>query len=116
MSLALTFPGQGSQQPNMLGSLPDSPAVGAVLAESRSCLGSLGVTGDIDDADALSDTTNVQLALLIAGVACARALIDDFGLTPQFVAGHSVGAFAAAVVAGVLTLDEALTRSGCVVS
>ena len=50
----------------------------------------------------------MQLALLIAGVACARALTEDHGLAPQFVAGHSVGAFAAAVTAGVLTLPEAL--------
>jgi malonyl CoA-acyl carrier protein transacylase len=56
----------------------------------------------------LQDTANVQIALLIAGVACARALSDDHGLTPQFVAGHSVGAFCAAVTAGVITLAEAL--------
>ena len=41
-------------------------------------------------------------------MAGARALIDDHGLVPEFVAGHSVGAFAAAVTAGVLTLAEAL--------
>ena len=41
-------------------------------------------------------------------MACARALTEDHGLTPQFVAGHSVGAFSAAVTAGVLTLAEAL--------
>lgn len=109
MSLALLFPGQGSQQPNMLHTLPSSPAVSAVLDESRSELTRLGLTADIDTAASLLDTTNVQIALLIAGVACARALTEDHGLTPQFVAGHSVGAFAAAVTAGVLTLAEALT-------
>jgi malonate decarboxylase epsilon subunit len=99
MSLALLFPGQGSQQPNMLHTLPDSPAVTATLAEAPA---------DIDSADALSSTVNAQLALLVAGVACARALTVDYGLMPRFVAGHSVGAFAAAVTAGVLTLQEAL--------
>src|SRR5688572_30177169 len=104
MTLALLFPGQGSQQPNMLHTLPRSPSVSAVLDESRSGLTRLGLTADIDTPAALTDTTNVQIALLIAGVACARALTEDHGLTPEFVAGHSVGAFSAAVTAGVLTL------------
>jgi malonate decarboxylase epsilon subunit len=108
MSLAFLFPGQGSQQPGMLHTLPSTPAVSAVLDESRSQLGRLGLTADVDTAAALQDTANVQIALLIAGVACARALSDDHGLTPQFVAGHSVGAFCAAVTAGVITLAEAL--------
>jgi malonyl CoA-acyl carrier protein transacylase len=109
MSLALLFPGQGSQQPNMLHTLPRSPSVSAVLDESRSELTRLGLTADIDTPAALTDTTNVQIALLVAGVACARALTEDHGLTPEFVAGHSLGAFSAAVTAGVLTLAEALT-------
>lgn len=99
MSLALLFPGQGAQRPGMLHTLPSSPAVDAVLAESPT---------DLDSAAALPSTTNTQLALLVSGVACARALMDDYELTPEFVAGHSVGAFPAAVVAGVLTLPEAL--------
>jgi malonyl CoA-acyl carrier protein transacylase len=109
MSLALLFPGQGSQQPGMLHTLPSTPAVSAVLDESRSQLRCLGLTADIDTAAALLDTTNVQVALLIAGVAVARALTEDHGLSAQFVAGHSVGAFSAAVTAGVLTLAEALS-------
>ena len=62
----------------------------------------------LDSAEALQSTTNVQLALLISGVAAARALTDDRGLVPAFVAGHSVGGFAAAVTAGVLTFAEAV--------
>jgi malonate decarboxylase epsilon subunit len=109
MTLALLFPGQGAQQPNMLGALPKSPAAAAVVDESRSWLERLGVATPIDHAAALHDTMNAQLALLIAGVACARALTEDGGLVPHFVAGHSVGAFAAAVSAGVLTIGEAIT-------
>jgi malonate decarboxylase epsilon subunit len=109
MSLALLFPGQGAQRPNMLSALPNGPATIGVVDESRSWLEHLGVAAAVDSETALHDTTNAQLALLIAGVACARALTQDHGLTPAFVAGHSVGAFAAAVTAGVLTLDEALT-------
>lgn len=102
MSLALLFPGQGAQRLHMLRDLPPSPAVTAVLDESGSQIDVL------DSPAALASTVNVQIALLIAGVAGARALVDDHGLVPEFVAGHSVGAFAAAVTAGVLTLAEAL--------
>jgi malonate decarboxylase epsilon subunit len=108
MSLAFLFPGQGSQRPDMLHSLPSSPAVSEVLDESLFQIRQLGMTEDIDTATALKNTTNVQIALVIAGVACARALIADHGLNPQFVAGHSVGAFSAAVTAAVITLADAL--------
>ncbi|WP_319429888.1 ACP S-malonyltransferase [Mycobacterium sp. RTGN5] len=108
MSLAFLFPGQGAQRPDMLSALPDSPACVAVLDEFRSHRTHLGLPEDIDSSTALMDTTNVQIALLVAGVACARALTADYGLAPSFVAGHSVGAFAAAVSAGVLTFAEAL--------
>ncbi|MCV7422449.1 acyltransferase domain-containing protein [Mycobacterium yunnanensis] len=102
MSVALLFPGQGSQYPHMLRDLPTSPAVTVVLDESDWSI------EDLDSADGLASTVDVQIALLIAGVASARAFVDEHGLTPEFVAGHSVGAFAAAVTAGVLTLAEAL--------
>jgi malonyl CoA-acyl carrier protein transacylase len=108
MSLAFLFPGQGSQRPDMLRTLPSSPTITEVLDESHSQIRHLGLTGDIDTAAALESTTNAQIALLIAGVACARALTADHRLTPQFVAGHSVGAFSAAVTAGVITLADAL--------
>jgi malonate decarboxylase epsilon subunit len=92
----------------MLHTLPASPAVTDTLAEAQAVLTDLGVAGDLDTVAALRDTTDVQIALVIAGAACARALTRDHGLTPAFVAGHSVGAFAAAVAADVLTLREAL--------
>jgi malonate decarboxylase epsilon subunit len=56
----------------------------------------------------LASTTNAQLTLLICGVATARTLTDDHGVRPDVVAGHSAGAFAAAVGAGVLTFAEAV--------
>jgi malonate decarboxylase epsilon subunit len=96
----------------MLRALPASPAVTSTLNEAGTELDHTRWPGGLDDLDtveAMRSTTNVQLALLISGVAAARALTDDRGLVPDFVAGHSVGAFAAAVTAGVLTFTEAIT-------
>jgi malonate decarboxylase epsilon subunit len=112
MSLAFLYPGQGSQRPDMLRALPASPAVTRTLDEAALELDHTrwpAGLDDLDTAEALQSTTNVQLALLISGVAAARALTDDRGLVPAFVAGHSVGAFAAAVTAGVLTFAEAMS-------
>ncbi|MFD4539494.1 ACP S-malonyltransferase [Streptomyces bauhiniae] len=109
MSVALLFPGQGAQRPGMLRNLPDTPSVAHAAAEAADTLGSLeGVPDPLDTADALRSTTNTQLALLTAGVVTASALVDDHALEVDTVAGHSVGAFAAAVVAGVLGLSDAL--------
>ena len=89
MSVALLFPGQGSQRPGMLQHLPSTPAAAKAWCESRHTLRSLtGVPATLDTREALQSTTNAQLALLIAGVVSARALVDDEGLEVDFVAGH----------------------------
>jgi malonate decarboxylase epsilon subunit len=81
MSTALLFPGQGSQRPTMLQSLPQTPAAARAWAEAQDCLAGLdGLPEQLDTAEALQSTTNAQLCLLIAGVAHGRALVDDHGL------------------------------------
>lgn len=112
MSVAFLYPGQGSQRPGMLRALPASPAVTSTLDEAAAELDHTRWPAGLDDLDstqALRSTTNAQLALLISGVAAARVLTRDRGVVPEFVAGHSVGAFAAAVTAGVLTFTEAMS-------
>jgi malonate decarboxylase epsilon subunit len=104
--VAFLYPGQGSQEPGMLRALPNSPAAQQTIEEAA---GTLGGIDDLDSAAALESTTNSQLALLICGVAGGRTFAQDYHDSPGFVAGHSVGAFAAAVTAGVLTFREALT-------
>ena len=105
MHLALLFPGQGTHTPGFLGRLPPHPAVQATLAESAGVLGA--VAGRLDSTEALESTAAVQLTTVIAGVAMARALAAE-GREPDAVAGLSVGAFAAAVASGALTLADAL--------
>jgi malonate decarboxylase epsilon subunit len=101
--IALLFPGQGSQTPGMLHHLPDHPAIHQTLDEVSSALGHDVRT--LDSRETLRSTVPVQLALLTAGVATARALESE-DVIPEAVAGLSVGAFAAAVHAGVLPLAD----------
>ena len=103
--IAFLYPGQGTQHPGMLDGLPDGPATRKTLSEAAEILGTID---GLDTAESLASTTNAQLALLLCGVATARTLTDEHGVRPDVVAGHSVGAFAAAVAAGVLTFAEAV--------
>jgi malonate decarboxylase epsilon subunit len=105
MSIAFLFPGQGSQFPGMLHQLLDHSEVKRTLDEVSSMLHSN--VRDIDSEEALESTVSVQIALLTAGVATARALIQE-DVEPAVVCGLSVGAFTAAVVADVLSLKDAL--------
>jgi len=105
MSVLFTFPGQGAQRPGMLHSLPDHPETVRTLAAAAAILGTDPLT--LDTAEELASSRAVQLCLLIAGVATARVLIArDAG--PQMVAGLSIGAYPAAVIAGCLDFGDAL--------
>jgi malonate decarboxylase epsilon subunit len=105
MSVAFLFPGQGSQTPGMLHHLLDHPVVARTLDEISEVLHS--DVRNFDSEQYLNSDVSVQIALLAAGVATARALMEQ-GVQPAAVAGLSVGAFAAAVVAGVLLLQDAV--------
>ncbi|WP_394140242.1 malonate decarboxylase subunit epsilon [Cytobacillus oceanisediminis] len=105
MKLAFLFPGQGSQKISMLHSLPDHSAVGEVLQEASDVIGEN--IYNLDTAEALTSTVSVQLSLLIASVAVSKAFEAE-GVRPDFVAGHSVGAFGAAVTCGAMDFADAL--------
>jgi malonate decarboxylase epsilon subunit len=106
MSIAFLFPGQGSQVPGMLHALPDHPAVTRTLHEVSEYLNT-DIRG-LDSEEALQSSVSVQLALLACGVSMARALTEE-GVEPEAVAGLSVGAFAAAVLCGVINLSDAVS-------
>lgn len=108
-AFAFVFPGQGSQSMGMLSAWGDHPAVRATLAEASDALGE-DIAKLIAEGpkEALDLTTNTQPVMLTAGVACWRAWLADTGLMPAAVAGHSLGEYAALVVAGALTLKDAL--------
>lgn len=105
MSSLWAFPGQGAQRPGMLQALPEAAVVRECVEEASDVLGA-PVT-DLDSPQQLRDTRAVQLCLLIAGVACAR-LLAERGNRADYMAGLSIGAYAAAVACGALQYADAV--------
>ena len=106
---AFVFPGQGSQSVGMLDAWGDHPAVRQTLDEASAALGEdIGRLIREGSKDQLDLTTNTQPVMLTAGVACYRAWLAETRVAPDVVAGHSLGEYSALVVAGALSLADAL--------
>jgi malonate decarboxylase epsilon subunit len=103
--LAYLFPGQGAQTEGFLHRLPAHPASETTVEEASDVLGIDVLT--LDTVDALRSTVAVQISMVVAGVATARALMAE-QLTPDVSAGLSVGAYPAAVSCGALAFGDAL--------
>lgn len=105
MGVAFLYPGQGSQYAGMFARLEREPESRAVFEEAREVLGyDVRMHGD---SEALRSTVDVQLGLLVLGVASSRVLAQH-GVVSGAVAGHSVGGFAAAVYAQAMSFADAL--------
>ncbi|MEU1284233.1 beta-ketoacyl synthase N-terminal-like domain-containing protein [Kitasatospora sp. NPDC005856] len=109
----LLMPGQGAQYPGMTRGLYRSdPAYRAHFDRSAEGLSDLlgvdvGAACLGDDARALHRTDVAQAALFTVEYALARRL-DEYGITPAALVGHSIGEYAAACLAGVFSPEDAL--------
>ena len=112
MSVAFTFPGQGSQTVGMGKALADAfPVARAVFDEIDAALGQklTLVIWEGPEAD-LTLTQNAQPALMAVSLAAFRVLQDEGGLDlkkhASFVAGHSLGEYSALAASGALTIAD----------
>jgi [acyl-carrier-protein] S-malonyltransferase len=106
---AMVFPGQGSQSVGMLGAWASHPEVQHTLQQASDALGEdLAALIANGPAEALALTTNTQPVMLAADVAIYRAWQASGGPEPAVLAGHSLGEYAAWVVAQSLNLSDAV--------
>jgi [acyl-carrier-protein] S-malonyltransferase len=109
MSLAIVFPGQGSQSIGMMKGFADAPVVERTFLEANRILGiDLWTMVREGPAEALNQTVNTQPVMLVAGVACWRAWREKNGPLPAWLAGHSLGEYSALVAADALRFEDAL--------
>ena len=110
MTLAMVFPGQGSQSQGMLAELAaEHQEVTATFEEASDVLGydlwELVQRGPVEK---LNETIVTQPAMLAAGVATWRLWQKLGGEEPAAMAGHSLGEYTALVCAGAIDFPEAV--------
>lgn len=110
--IAFMFPGQGIQYPGMLKGLYDNSSF--IKAKADECFGYLDskVDFEVDKYKFFESGTNnteiVQPVLFIWEYVIALYL-EQIGIRPSIVLGHSLGEYTAACIAGVFTFEEAIT-------
>lgn len=108
MKIAFVFPGQGSQYAGMGREAAEKfPVARKTFEEADAALdfpiSRLCFEGPEED---LKLTENTQPAILATSIALFR-ILEEKGIRPDFVAGHSLGEYSALVAAGALKFGEA---------
>ena len=109
MKYSIVFPGQGSQSLGMLSDFHSNfPVVSEVFQEASDA-----INVDLwkliqEDQEELNLTVNTQPAMLAAGYATYKILENEINLSPDSMAGHSLGEYTALVASESLSFFEAI--------
>ena len=112
--VVFVFSGQGSQWLGMGRKLYEEESAFRSVIDSCDALltGRLGwsILDELDSTEAMSRLAETQVAqpMLFAIQIALVELLRSWGIAPDAVIGHSVGEIAAAHIAGILSLDEAV--------
>ena len=107
--IVIACPGQGSQTPGFLSEWLDDPSAREFLGTVSDDIGVDLVThGTVSDAETIRDTAIAQPLIVAASLLAWRALSARTASDGTGVAGHSVGEFAAAAIAGVMRESDAI--------
>jgi len=107
VGVAVIFPGQGTQGPDMGGPWRDHPAWDVVVRAEAALGEPLAPLLGAASVDELARTRDSQLSVLLTSLICweaARPLVGN----PVAFAGHSLGQVTALIAAGVLSLEEGI--------
>jgi [acyl-carrier-protein] S-malonyltransferase len=110
MSVALVFPGQGSQSLGMMAALAARfPLVATCFAQASAALDlDLWELVSVGPVERLNMTEYTQPVMLVAGVATFRIWREAGGEAPAVVSGHSLGEFTALTCAEALPFEAAV--------
>lgn len=108
--MAFVFPGLGSQFVGMGESFYKDYEIVRQTYEEASDFAGFDVADLCFRGSGLEQNRidKMQFIVVTTGVAMARAFMYEYGITPQFCAGHSVGEYAALVCSGAIKFSDAI--------
>ena len=109
MKYSIVFPGQGSQSLGMLSDLNNNFSVVSEVFQEASDSISVDLWKILnEDQEALNLTENTQPVMLAAGYATFKVLSQETNLSPDSMAGHSLGEYTALVASNSMSFFDAV--------
>ena len=108
--IAFLFPGQGAQYVGMGKDLYESFEIAKNVFDTADRVLNKTITTLCFEGpeDALKQTVNTQPCIVTMSIAAMEALKSEFDISPDYVAGHSLGEYCAMYSAGVMSLENTL--------